>query len=623
MKLIGNIFKSMFELNLFRRRGGKFPPKTGLVQWLTGKMVYNPTTSAWEFEDKVGKSTRPIQQGKCLDPDLVDDALDFGIEMANKVFKYWNGTVVKTAATDVTGKHIMLEKMGHIFMESAGSITNYWICDSLYDGNKIRDCVGSNNISILYASVPAILTNSKDFQSFQNLHGYSVNGSELVPLRYDSSLNPTGLDVLGNTPDYTGLVKRNARAVNNNNMTFAGTEYLTLTLASGATIISQVGTSTASPSTNRIDFTAGTMDYLELSSGDIFLFASGEQGTTVYNVGNPANHATLVGANVVSVRTNTGTIPHNYLRGFSGGLYCYNSGATYKPSTQSYGTWEFNVTRPSGVLIIPFLMESNTTSGNYYSFLISATNQVRLYKVTDGAPAIILGSSAGEVATGETYRFKITRTTDGEFTLYVKSITDSKFPTDSWTLITAVSGTNPVIDNAFTSCSYSSIDLDNGQTISGFTQNAMAVDLFGYVDTTGVYSNTYIPAQNSTTDVFGNELTNPAGNYHNNAETTMLDYPQPALQKADLPQLTLYNASGVPQEMAYSDMVADVQDKHITLMDVSKPNQYKNRITYDPALSGDDLIKVLKYVNAIVRLLSADGYVLKSADGYTLYARRS
>jgi hypothetical protein len=123
----------------------------------------------------------------------------------------------------------------------------------------------------------------------------SSNAGSLIPR---NEAIPTQ-DVLGNTLQYTGRVPYNGTLVNSNCLTFDGvSQYISAPHIIGTeTVASKGGTSTPSISAGRIDFTAGTCWDLQLSDGTRYTISEGS-GSTVYNVTNNINHATLVNAPV-------------------------------------------------------------------------------------------------------------------------------------------------------------------------------------------------------------------------------------------------------------------------------------------------------------------------------------
>lgn len=88
---------------------------------------------------------------------------------------------------------------------------------------------------------------------------------------------------------------------------------------------------------------------------------------------------------------------------------------------------------------------------------------------------------------------------------------------------------------------------------------------------------------------------NPAGDYHNQAETKLK---LPIVIPALLLHGTFWmNDSKVLQSRNYSDIDRDFNTKNITLADISTNRQRKNLVTYKPALSGSDLTNVKSLLN--------------------------
>lgn len=98
-------------------------------------------------------------------------------------------------------------------------------------------------------------------------------------------------------------------------------------------------------------------------------------------------------------------------------------------------------------------------------------------------------------------------------------------------------------------------------------------------------------------DALGNPLTNPAGAWHNNAETKIKQHNAPALLQADETDDFWFNSSDVAQAKSYSDLVDDVGNNHHTMADVSTSNQIKNISIFDPALASPDLEDVQEFLN--------------------------
>lgn len=96
-----------------------------------------------------------------------------------------------------------------------------------------------------------------------------------------------------------------------------------------------------------------------------------------------------------------------------------------------------------------------------------------------------------------------------------------------------------------------------------------------------VQEGTYLPAlSDGTADVYNNTITNPAGGWHNNAETLIKQQLAPALIQADSTLTFWFDATPEAKEIGYSDIVQNVNDANIIFADVSTSNQKQNILTY-------------------------------------------
>ena len=141
-----------------------------------------------------------------------------------------------------------------------------------------------------------------------------------------------------------------------------------------------------------------------------------------------------------TVGTNT---PEGYIQ-------CTSAGTAYILSTQAYGTWEFNYYKGAeNSYYCNGFISSNTSnpdaSGTQtgYQLDIQATEQIRLTKRINGVGTILFATNTSYISLATWYSFKITRSSTGVFTAYIKGGTFG----NEWTLITATVGTNPATDN--------------------------------------------------------------------------------------------------------------------------------------------------------------------------------
>ena len=92
------------------------------------------------------------------------------------------------------------------------------------------------------------------------------------------------------------------------------------------------------------------------------------------------------------------------------------------------------------------------------------------------------------------------------------------------------------------------------------------------------------------------QLTKFGDNY---PETTILNYPNPNLVKADKPQLFLYDASGVPKNIAYEDIDYITYTGNLLNISFADAEEYRKRniITYLTARTPEQVVKIKKYIN--------------------------
>ena len=84
----------------------------------------------------------------------------------------------------------------------------------------------------------------------------------------------------------------------------------------------------------------------------------------------------------------------------------------------------------------------------------------------------------------------------------------------------------------------------------------------------------------------------------NYPETTILNYPNPNLVKADKPQLFLYDANGVPKNIAYEDIDYITYTGNLLNISFADAEEYRKRniITYLTARTTAEAVKVKKFI---------------------------
>jgi hypothetical protein len=98
-----------------------------------------------------------------------------------------------------------------------------------------------------------------------------------------------------------------------------------------------------------------------------------------------------------------------------------------------------------------------------YRWYVATNERIDLQRMSIGSNSVIFGTQTIFIANNTWYRIKITRTLNGEFSLYIRG---GDFGNDDWTLMTALSGSNPVTDNTHKGSIYNVFDLDVGDRIA-------------------------------------------------------------------------------------------------------------------------------------------------------------
>jgi len=127
----------------------------------------------------------------------------------------------------------------------------------------------------------------------------------------------------------------------------------------------------------------------------------------------------------------------------------------------AYGTWRFQALKKdaSNFLVMPISSVKGqfiASGQNGYMFYPHVTEALALSIVTGGAEGASLFVSAGSYVSPDTwYDYKLTRTTEGVFTVYANN-----------NLVPAAGGSNPCTNTTHTSSKYWNFDLDAGDRIA-------------------------------------------------------------------------------------------------------------------------------------------------------------
>ena len=135
-------------------------------------------------------------------------------------------------------------------------------------------------------------------------------------------------------------------------------------------------------------------------------------------------------------------------------LECVTVGVAYIPSTQVFGTWQFDIMKKNegSSPMVHFINFLPNAAGNGYEFSVSSSERLYIGRVTSGGSTPLLYSAIAYIFVNIRYTIRITRTHTGVFTLYIRggAYTD-------WTVVSTTSGlgTNPTAaDTTYTSSKY-------------------------------------------------------------------------------------------------------------------------------------------------------------------------
>ena len=145
-------------------------------------------------------------------------------------------------------------------------------------------------------------------------------------------------------------------------------------------------------------------------------------------------------------------------------INCKSTGNAYISSAQAFGTWDFTVFKEdASETQIVFIADTIGTTGasgqDGYLFELQADEAIEFARVTNGSTSTLFRTNAGHVSAETSLRFRITRDSSGEFTLY-------EFVSGAWQLIAdGATGSNPVTETTHVSSSYMNLDFPTGDEI--------------------------------------------------------------------------------------------------------------------------------------------------------------
>lgn len=182
-------------------------------------------------------------------------------------------------------------------LDNTSLVSRWWLNEE--SGTTAYDSFGNNDLTL--TNGPTWATDTGVNYNPANWLGHTVNGAVIVPR---NEATPTE-DAAGASLGVTGPLKRPA-TIETRCLTVGGTEYLTLAhLVGTETVVSSVGTSTASVVAGQINLTAGTISSIVLSDGTTLPLQEGPGSSntnrTCYDVSVNARHATIVNGTVATM----------------------------------------------------------------------------------------------------------------------------------------------------------------------------------------------------------------------------------------------------------------------------------------------------------------------------------
>lgn len=141
-------------------------------------------------------------------------------------------------------------------------------------------------------------------------------------------------------------------------------------------------------------------------------------------------------------------------------LECETAGTISTQYTEAYGQWEFDVYKPldGNTLEVVLINQAKTVTTGRYSLTVFNDESIGLrYDSTE-----LFRTVASYIDIATWYRFRVTRSSEGEFYVYIKG---GSFGQPYQIVdVTGGSGTNPVTNNSITTSRYLVLDMDTGDS---------------------------------------------------------------------------------------------------------------------------------------------------------------
>lgn len=421
------------------------------------------------------------------------------------------------------------------------SVDSYYLNGAVSDVRIYNRALSSKEVEDLYNGKAV---DSGLVAAYPLAEGAGTTVYDTVPTYYGDDL----LSPLNFTTNWEAL---SSTSVTNHNTfvttTTGGLRYTALLTAGKKYKIRVKGTTTSSyarltgisTAPIYIDNLSGSFDELIEITVDVgkenLYIRNVDAGTTtielfsVQEVHEPAN-GTVTNADLDTFwATDMDAEDQNLVNGYTPGLINTTGGTAYKENKQAYGTWEFDLYKnaTANVIFIPFIADRIDTvnaSNGYY--IASSGNIIVLARNNVGSHNNLLVTADPYIDINTWYRIKIQRNQTlnqyhtgavGSFAVYIKG---GDFGGEYVLVdVTGGLGSNPVVDNTYTTSAYSVLDLDAGDQVAGFMANNKIVDFHSFTEGTGKYDKLSLPAQSGYTakDINNDRLTYVPQNLRNSA----------------------------------------------------------------------------------------------------------
>lgn len=506
------------------------PLKTALSGWFVKQ---SPTATQVIDEILLAGDARPVQPGRCYKFDGVDDYVSLPHLTGAETIVSFGGEGVPSIAAGRL--NCTAGTLWNVLMSDGTHLK----CDEAAGATAFDSSGNGNHGTITNATLSTFHATDIDVPySWQNEAGYSDGLSGTLIPRNEAT--PTQ-DVLGNPLQYTDRVPYNLSLVGSHCATFDGVDDYVLTPLAPQNTVTD-------------DFSFALRFNLASYTGSLFGVVSNSTGFSLKfaATGIDISHGgSAVGTNRAIINTTHDLGEwYDYVLSFNGAAKtwtAYRSGVLVgSNSITAPIAWSINL-----------IVGAVRNNAIYLPFFGSACN----VKVFDRA---LTASDAEAFSRNEPIANTVLHYPMSEgagTTIYDVSGNGNHGTAVNTTAATFWGGVQDVYHR----------NLTVGFTLSGGVK---------------------IPAATETTDVLGNPLTNPAGPWHNGAETKLRVHECPALRQAD--NSSFLFSGDFPNDISYADIAANIGDK--IFADVSTPEK-KSLLVFEDVLTGSALSKVKKFTH--------------------------